>query len=521
MNTNISQSKKSLVNTLIRNSAYVATFVAGLLACTVATANEPAPDPINCLKDGLAKSGTYVTNMHQCLVQKYGAKYNNVAFSLTNDNTLVPDKWIAQTPKVWGMTAEEVGKQKNIGQFLVTDIRRIIASAEHFVDITTLSPFPDATFKNNILAGLKVLAKSGKHVTVRILAGWPQTSTVTTKWTKSYLDFFANPISKIKSNNLSIYVAAQRTLAEISWNHSKIVAVDGKVFITGGENLWTKDYMGATPVHDMNVLIYGSAAYYGHQWANELWKGVCAYVNPLWMPWSWKSGERMDHRKCLAKTNFKKPTGKGNIPVLGVGRYGLIPGRIKTQPSDQAMLMSFRSAKSTIKVSQQDLAFVGNFYWKAGMSEIGQAIARGVDVYVVLSDRGSKGGSNPYSNVSMEKTANALKKYVAAATKKSGSELNNLLCNKMHLTTLRFGPSDTWKGGGTFANHAKFIMVDDAVFYVGSSNMYSSDLQEYGVFIDDPTAVAKMKTDYYDKLWKYSKRAAISGKGVNSCYYKK
>ena len=178
------------------------------------------------------------------------------------------------------------------------------------------------------------------------------------------------------------------------------------------------------------------------------------------------------------------------------------------------------STKRLSTLSQKELAFVDKIDWKAGMSEIGQAIARGVDVYVVLSDRGSKGGSNTYSNVSMEKTANALKKYVAAATKKTGPELNNLLCNKMHLTTLRFGPSDKWKNGGTFANHAKFIMVDDAVFYVGSSNLYSSDLQEYGVFIDDPTAVAQMKTDYYDKLWHYSKRAAISGKGVNSCYYK-
>jgi phosphatidylserine/phosphatidylglycerophosphate/cardiolipin synthase-like enzyme len=227
----------------------------------------------------------------------------------------------------------------------------------------------------------------------------------------------------------------------------------------------------------------------------------------------------MDHRKCLAETNFAKPAGQGTTAVLNVGRYGLYADRI--QPSDQAMLMSFRSAKSTINLSQQDLGFVGNIYWKAGMSEIGKAIGRGVDVYIVLSDRGSKGGSNTYSNVSMENTADTIKKYVAEETKKSGPALNNLLCDKMHLTTLRFGPSEHWKDGGTFANHAKFIMVDDAVFYVGSSNMYSSDLQEYGVFIDDPKAVGQIKTDYYDKLWSYSQRAAISGTGVKNCYYKK
>jgi len=70
MNTNTRQSKKTLVNTLIRNSAYAAAFVTGLLACAVATANESAPDPINCLKAGLSKSGTYVTTLHRCLVQE-------------------------------------------------------------------------------------------------------------------------------------------------------------------------------------------------------------------------------------------------------------------------------------------------------------------------------------------------------------------------------------------------------------------------------------------------------------------
>ena len=245
------------------------------------------------------------------------------------------------------------------------------------------------------------------------------------------------------------------------------------------------------------------------------------------MPWSWESGQYIDHRKCLDVTNFSKPVGDGNVSVLGVGRYGMMVDNTgaSIQPSDYLMALTLNSAKSTIRISQQSLGFdiLGkgpSKFWNDGMKAIANAIAKGVDVYIVLSNDGSKGGKNPYSLVPLKETADTLRAYVERQSKKKGDDLNKLLCKKLHLSTLRFGPSNEWPNGGTFANHAKFFMVDDKVFYVGSSNLYSSDLTEYGVFISYPEAISQMKSEYWDELWKYSSRVAISGSACKECYYK-
>jgi phosphatidylserine/phosphatidylglycerophosphate/cardiolipin synthase-like enzyme len=454
-----------------------------------------------------------VDALHKYLVTRYGKGYDGSAFALTEDNVL-RGGWIAQTPNVWGKEASKV--ESYAGIYIADDIKTLISSAEYFIDITTLSPFPDDKFHEKILEGLKEVAESGKEVTVRILAGWPPSSTF--QGVKSYLESFANPISKIANNKLKIYVASQKS-SLISWNHAKMVAVDGKAVLLGGQNLWTKDYLETTPVHDLNVLIHGSAAYYSHQFANLLWEDVRKYVNPIWMPWSWESGQGIYDRNYPDAANFSKPIGEGKVYVLGVGRYGTINANI--QPSDYLMLLTLNSAKSTIRIAQQDLAFVGGFFWDDGMKAIANAIVKKCDVYIVLSNDGSKGGSNPYSNTSLAKTADKLRSYVKAQSKMTDDELKKLLCEKLHLTTLRFGPSDTWLNGVTFANHSKFFMVDDKVFYVGSSNLYSSDLQEYGVFISDPDAISQMKSEYWDKLWEYSRRVSISGSGDNGCYFMK
>jgi phosphatidylserine/phosphatidylglycerophosphate/cardiolipin synthase-like enzyme len=471
--------------------------------------------PENCLGNGSISGDEYVNILNQCLIKRYGAKFSKSAFALTNDNTL-SGSWIAQTPNVWGKDSSEV--KVNAGIYIAKDIKTLISGAEHFVDITTLSPFPDDSFHTAILEGLTNVAKSGREVTVRILAGWPETSTF--EGVNSYLNSFANPISKIENNKLKIYVAAQRN-SLINWNHSKIVAVDGKAVLIGGENLWTNDYLEATPVHDLNLLIRGSAAYYCQQFASLLWQDVCNYSD-IWMPWSWESGQKIDQRNCLDATNFDKPTGDGRVSVLGVGRYGKLKDNTNAniQPSDYLMALTLNSSKRSIRIAQQDLAFIGGLYWDEGMKAIANAITNDVDVYIVLSDDGSRVGFNPYSTVSLKKTADKLRTYVEAQSNKKGNELNNLLCKKLHLATLRFGPSDEWPNGITFANHSKFFMVDDKVFYVGSSNLYPSDLTEYGVFISDPTAISQMKSEYWDQLWKYSSRVAISGSEVQDCYFK-
>jgi hypothetical protein len=95
-----------------------------------------------------------------------------------------------------------------------------------------------------------------------------------------------------------------------------------------------------------------------------------------------------------------------------------------------------------------------------------------------------------------------------------------MLCSRVHLAPLRFGPDSTWPGGKTFANHSKFWMVDDRAFYIGSDNFYPVDLQEFGYIIDDHRAAADLLDAYWNPVWQWSQRAAVSGEGVEHCIFR-
>lgn len=56
----------------------------------------------------------------------------------------------------------------------------------------------------------------------------------------------------------------------------------------------------------------------------------------------------------------------------------------------------------------------------------------------------------------------------------------------------------------THGNHSKLVVVDDAVCYVGSDNAYPSYNEEFGVWIDDATAISSLVSQYWDALWNFS-----------------
>lgn len=72
----------------------------------------------------------------------------------------------------------------------------------------------------------------------------------------------------------------------------------------------------------------------------------------------------------------------------------------------------------------------------------------------------------------------------------------------------------------TIANHSKLWMVDDRIFYIGSDNMYPVNLQEFGFIVDDRKAVDALIESYWNPLWQWSRRAAVSGEGVEKCIFR-
>ena len=99
------------------------------------------------------------------------------------------------------------------------------------------------------------------------------------------------------------------------------------------------------------------------------------------------------------------------------------------------------------------------------------------------------------------------------------AELDALLCRRLHIAPLRLGPDATWPDKVPIGNHAKFWMVDDRVFYIGSDNLYPVDLQEFGFIVDSRAAAADLRRRYWDPMWRWSSQAAISGAGAPRCVF--
>jgi phosphatidylserine/phosphatidylglycerophosphate/cardiolipin synthase-like enzyme len=96
-------------------------------------------------------------------------------------------------------------------------------------------------------------------------------------------------------------------------------------------------------------------------------------------------------------------------------------------------------------------------------------------------------------------------------------EAEQLLCANLQLASLQIGTAPVWPNDKGFANHAKFIHVDDQVFSVGSNNMYPASLQEYDLIVDDETAAQQVREAYLDPLWEWSSQDAIIDPDQDRC----
>ncbi|WP_104381645.1 kelch repeat-containing protein [Sphingobacterium sp. HMA12] len=59
---------------------------------------------------------------------------------------------------------------------------------------------------------------------------------------------------------------------KMTWNHTKIIAMDGTEAIVGGHNLNMDLFRSYPPVHDVSVVVHGDAAYGAQQFLNQMWE---------------------------------------------------------------------------------------------------------------------------------------------------------------------------------------------------------------------------------------------------------
>ena len=397
-------------------------------------------------------------------------------------------------------------------------VYQVIASAEQFVDVTSLSP-PDGRFEAAIRNAVTRLGSKNKAITVRLMFGSYPGGAVDTGAVLSSLTRDLPAASPMR-----VSVGAYRYNFD-SWNHSKIVSADGATAIVGGMNLWTQHYLDKDPVHDVSMRLSGPAATETHRYANQLWNFTCN---------SWSFGGTTSvtsfpgaTSRCPATFSGVSSPAVGTARVITVGRLG----RVGDNASDDAQMAMIAAAKRTIYLTQQDLgpvkeAGIAISSWPQPLLDgLSRALARGVDVYLVLSNANSTAGglgsaSGGYSNgYTPEDTAQHIADYAEghASYFATGTDVRALLCAHLHVAPLRPSSDDSWPDATPFAQHGKTIAVDELAFYVGSHNLYPANLAEYGFIVDDSAATATFVSTYWNQAWSNSRRVAVTGSDAPRC----
>lgn len=500
-----------------------------------------------------------------------GHRYEGVTYGLSEGNAL-GDDWLIQSPNAWGMKAGELAVEPlrcptcdptlllprcspdlacavgrcatsrasitRAGAYadtfclghsddLLGRIHDMIAGAQRAVDIAWLQPPADGRFLGALRNALAELAASGRRVTVRMVVGsYPPAVTEPAKYLASMVQ--ALPAHR---HHLSIYMATTRSCANddtcdgLSWNHAKIVAVDGRRAIVGGHNMWTTDYLLDSPVHDVSMEIAGPAVRDAHRFADAIWTYVCAHSGDGASNAAYRwTGGRIIGKGCLASIRLP-PAAKppGNVKVLSIGRLGKGINRDFTSQSLIARTLFFGAARHSIRMLQQDIAFaiggIDPIWPDAVLQRLADLLLHDdADVYIILSNPGAAGPTGQYSNGTLPATV--VKHILEVSAQRSGKShrfLVDRLCRHLHVAPLRFGPDDRWKDGKPIGMHSKVWMVDDRVFYIGSENVYPTNLQEFGYVLDDAKAAAQLRHDLWDRAWEWSQRAAVSGSEAQHC----
>jgi phosphatidylserine/phosphatidylglycerophosphate/cardiolipin synthase-like enzyme len=507
--------------------------------------------------------------------------YAGVTYDLTTGNSL-PKEWLVQSPARWGHRADDLSfyplackdcerdvllpicssdadcpgggtcrpvwaatagaraARRKVcfghSDALLLPVHDLVANARRFVDIAALQPVPDARFLGALRAGLNELAASHRPVAVRLLVGQYPPAGVDAA---ALLSSLTADLRDMPGARLSISVAAMRSCTafedckSFSWPHAKFIAVDGREALVGGHNLWSADYLIDNPVHDLSMRVRGPAARSPSRFADRLWQFVCSHLDktPSVQLASFVSGQSSAFATC--PDSFATPPGgrptTGGLPILAVGRLGAGITTDFANQSELARDLLFGTARRTIVISQQDVGFTlgrsDPIFPESTLDRLIDFVEqRDGHVYIVLSNGGSTGNSgSSYSNdVSLAAFARHLRGLAQkrGATRDRKERLDALLCSHVHLALFRFGPDATWPGGKAIANHAKFWMVDKRFFYIGSDNLYPVNLQEFGYIVDDRKAAAELLQSYWNPLWQWSQRAAVSGDGTGTCIFR-
>ncbi|MFF0416189.1 phospholipase [Kitasatospora sp. NPDC004745] len=464
-----------------------------------------------------------------------------------------PAGWLLQTPGCWG---DSTCTDRPGTRALLDRMRANVASATRTVDVSTLAPFPNGGFQDALVEGLKTSVAAGHRLQVRILVGAAPLYNANVLPSR-YRDELVAKLGPA-ARSVTLTVASMTTSrTAFSWNHSKLLVVDGRSVIAGGINGWKDDYLDtAHPVSDVDLALTGPAAGSAARYLDTLWEWTCGRTGVLDNAW-FASTDGAACRPSMERELNPDAPATGNVPVLAVGGLGVgiraadpssdyRPGPVTgasdakcspltlhdntnadrdyetVNPEENALRALVAGATSHIEISQQDMngtcpplpRYDSRLY-----ETLAAKLAAGVKVRIVVSDPANRGtvGSGGYSQIkSLNEISDVLKARLTALTG-DRTKAGAALCSNLQLATFRAAPSATWADGHPYALHHKLVAVDGSAFYIGSKNLYPAWLQDFGYVVEDGTAAAQLDRDLLTPEWRYSQATATVDWATGRC----
>lgn len=376
---------------------------------------------------------SYVGTAAYDVLRKHYNHYHHELWNVSSGNEILE---LHATPKDAFTRTDTIDPPEHHDDWFPEKIGEIICQTERWCDVMSLAP-PDGLF---MVAFKKALADICDHdvmlgrVTIRILFGNVVGMPVNCN---KLIAELTRDLPKDAGQKIKLWVGSWRK--GVSWNHAKIIAVDGKHLWTGGHNFWDYHYLKTSPVNDLSLYLKGPVARDGHKFANSQWgyivkkqstawgrfvdknisdsfdvprkarvtvsdfpAGTTAEFPPRYMEKKELSNTRMMRGPRSSDEDDDSDEPWKNVPILSMGRYGAILK--KHRPSDDAIVAMLDSAQTIIRMALQDLGPVclpgtkmslpGCVWPEEYMNALARAMwLKGVDVELVLSNPGSIPGN--------------------------------------------------------------------------------------------------------------------------------
>mmetsp|Transcript_23677 Transcript_23677/g.65728 ORF Transcript_23677/g.65728 Transcript_23677/m.65728 type:complete len:591 (+) Transcript_23677:112-1884(+) len=500
------------------------------------------------VEDASAKELSHVGEAAYDCLRKHHNHYHHELWNVTKGKMISLD----YTPRDAFTRNDRTDPVDGHDDWFPEKIGELISRTEEWCDIVTLSD-PTGKFLDAFKNALKALCTRenplSNKIVVRILFGNVVSQPVNCNRVITELTKDLPPNAK---DRIKLWVGSWRK--GVSWNHAKLIAIDGKYLWTGGHNFWDCHYLKSSPVNDLSILMEGCVARDGHRFANSQWNYILKKQSTAWgrfvdkripdnidvprkarvtvseFPFSgaaefppiYNPKNTCLHQKQLRRgPSSKKELDNELVPVITMGRYGILLKNAR--PSDDAFVEMFKAAKSIIRFALQDigpfcipgtkLAVPGMRWPKEYLNAIATALwTREVDIEIVLSNPGSIPNNLPMTEAiygngwdCVDVAAEIIKAIKDQFPDAPDHELRQKVHENLRVCFLRCPRGGCHYSCGTSLGlHSKHFIVDDVCTYIGSQNLYVCDLAEWGVVIDSPGTVADIKKQYWDPIWKAS-----------------